>query len=122
MCNDQPPDLILLGVTTLLLLFEVIEQDQAWEGFSSPSILAVGALFVFARALEETRAVEMIVRPLLGAPSSHAVAVLRLCVPTAIFSAFLNNTPIVAMLITVRRARARRARARVRHARGAARS
>ena len=40
-------------------------------------------------------------RPLLGKPSGHVSAIVRLCVPTALFSAFLNNTPIVAMLISV---------------------
>ena len=38
---------------------------------------------------------------MLGRPGNHASAVLRLCLPTALFSAFLNNTPIVAMLLSV---------------------
>ena len=110
MCNDMPPDLILLGVTVLLLMFNIISQKDAWAGFSSPSILAIAALFVFARALEETRAVELIVRPLLGQPHNHMVAVLRLCFPAALSSAFLNNTPIVAMLIPITEAWASRSR------------
>ena len=112
LCNDAPPDLTLLAATVLLSVLPgpmegstrwrtLISPRQAWEGFSSPSILAIGGLFVFARAIEETRAVEIVVRPLLGKPRSHVRAVLRLCVPTAVFSAFLNNTPIVAMLISV---------------------
>ena len=101
MCNDQPPELVLLGATTVLRLLELIDAGQAWDGFASPSILAIGALFVFARVLEETRAVELIVRPMLGKPGGHRSALLRLCLPTALFSAFLNNTPIVAMLLSV---------------------
>eukprot|EP00965_Chrysotila_dentata_P215538 6188835-Pleurochrysis_carterae.AAC.2 len=42
-------------------------------------------------------------------PSTHATALLRLCVPTTLASAFLNNTPIVAMLIPACEAWATRA-------------
>ena len=62
-------------------------------------MLSIGALFVVARALEETRAVETLLMPLLGRPTGHWSAILRLCPPVMIFSAFLNNTPIVAMMI-----------------------
>ena len=101
MCNDQPPELVLLGATVALRVLRLIDSRQAWDGFASPAILAIGALFIFARVLEETRAVELIVRPLLGVPRGHRTALLRLCLPTAVFSAFLNNTPIVAMLLSV---------------------
>lgn len=40
-------------------------------------------------------------RGVLGAPQSPHAALLRLLIPVAVFSAFLNNTPIVAMLIPV---------------------
>jgi di/tricarboxylate transporter len=56
---------------------------------------------VIARALEETRAIEMLLLPVLGSPTTTRMAVLRLCLPVAFASAFLNNTPIVAMLISV---------------------
>jgi di/tricarboxylate transporter len=101
MANESPPDLVLLGVTTLLLLTRVISNDEAWRGISSPSLLVIAVLFVVARALEETKAVEMLLRPMLGSPKTSRMGVLRLCVPVALASAFLNNTPIVAMLLSV---------------------
>jgi Na+/H+ antiporter NhaD/arsenite permease-like protein len=101
MTNESPPDIVLLGVTTLLLLTNVISNDEAWRGISSPSLLVIGVLFVVARALEETRAVEMLLLPMLGSPTSTRMGVLRLCIPVAFASAFLNNTPIVAMLLSV---------------------
>ena len=54
-----------------------------------------------ARALEETRAVERLLLPALGRPRGHRSALLRLCLPVGLFSAFLNNTPIVAMLLPI---------------------
>mgnify|MGYP002046337063 CR=1 FL=1 len=56
---------------------------------------------IVARALEETRAVELLIMPLLGAPTTHFSAILRLCLPVGFFSAVMNNTPIVAMLLSV---------------------
>ena len=68
MANEVAPDLTMLGFTVLLVLSEVISDEDAWSGFSSTSVLSIGALFVVARALEETRAVEMILTPILGQP------------------------------------------------------
>jgi di/tricarboxylate transporter len=99
MVNDAAPDLIMLAFSVLLVLSNVISDAEAWAGCSSPSVLSIGALFVVARALEETRAVETIMLPLLGRPSGHWSALLRLCPPVMVFSGFLNNTPIVAMMI-----------------------
>jgi len=101
MINEAAPDIVLLATTTLLLLTRVITEKQALQGVASPSVLAIGVLFVVARALEETRAVELLLSPLLGSPKSTPVGVLRLCIPVALCSAFLNNTPIVAMLLSV---------------------
>ncbi|KAL3923913.1 MAG: hypothetical protein SGPRY_004072 [Prymnesium sp.] len=100
MCNDMAPDIVLMASTTLLLLTRIITDQQALRGFCSPSVLAIGALFPVARALEEVQTVDRVIRPILGRPRGHAQAILRLCAPTSLFSAFLNNTPIVAMLIT----------------------
>ena len=101
MANNQPADLVMLGFTVLLSVSDVISDEEAWQGFSEPSVLAIGVLFVVARALEETRAVELLIMPLLGAPTTHFSAILRLCLPVGFFSAFMNNTPIVAMLLSV---------------------
>jgi len=89
----------MLAFSVILVLSGVISDAEAWVGCSSPSVLSIGALFVVARALEETRAVETIMLPLLGRPSGHFSALLRMCPLVMISSAFLNNTPIVAMMI-----------------------
>jgi len=101
MANNASPDLVMLGFSVLLVLSDVISNAEAWAGFSSTSVLSIGALFIVARALEETRAVEKILLPLLGKPTGHVSALLRLCLPVAVLSAFMNNTPLVAMLLPV---------------------
>ena len=101
MANDAPPDLVMLGFTNVLIFSKIITDKDAWSGFCSTSILAIASLLVMCRALEETKAVEAVLLPILGNPSNHFSAILRLTLPVICLSAFLNNTPIVAMLMSV---------------------
>ena len=101
MANEAPPHLVMLSTTTLLLLLRIIDDAEAWKGFSSSSILTIGVMFVVARAMYTTHAVDKVVLPLLGSPRSHTAAIVQLCLPTSLMSAFLNNTPIVAILLPV---------------------
>ena len=64
-------------------------------------VLTVGALFVVAKAVDETGIVNKVATKILGEPKSLFIAQLRLLVPVAVSSAFMNNTPIVAMMIPV---------------------
>ena len=101
MANDCAPDLVMLGMTIILIFSKVITDKDAWSGFCSTSILAIASLLILAKALEETRAVESVLLPILGNPTNHFSAILRLTLPVVCLSAFLNNTPIVAMLMSV---------------------
>lgn len=83
----------------VLLVAGVVDAGQALAGFSNPAPMTVAALFVVARAVERTGALKPLVDLLLGDGRSRTAATARLVVPTAATSAFLNNTPIVAMLL-----------------------
>ena len=89
---------ILVAVVVLLLL-GVIDERQAFAGFSNAAPLTVAALYVVARAVERTGALRPLVHAALGKGTGGTRDLFRLMLPTAAASAFLNNTPIVAMLI-----------------------
>ncbi|MGB0768311.1 MAG: SLC13 family permease [Phycisphaeraceae bacterium] len=74
---------------------------EAVAGFGSKAVVTIGVLFVIAEGLRQTGAMAMVTRPLLGQPKTLAVAQTRLMLPVAGLSAFLNNTPIVAMLMPI---------------------
>jgi di/tricarboxylate transporter len=84
---------------TLLLLFGVITPSEGLAGFSNQGMLTVAVLYVVVSGLTETGAVGWIAQTLLGRPSSPGNARLRLMAPVAALSAFLNNTPVVAIFI-----------------------
>ena len=99
-----PPAITILGGTVTLLVAGVIDAGEAFAGFSNSAPLTVAALYVVAAAAGRTRVLEAIVarvsRPgrSRGEPGERG-ALARLVFPTATASAFLNNTPIVAMVI-----------------------
>ena len=92
------PDIVLLGSLGLLLLIGIVTPEQAFAGFSNSAVLTVGALFVAAAGVQQTDALGFLDRLVFSKTSSLKGGVVRLMLSTSILSAFLNNTPIVAML------------------------
>ena len=95
------PDLVTSAGLTLLLLFGVITPSEGLAGFSNQGMLTVAVLYVVVTGLTETGAVGWIAQNLLGRPSSPANARLRLMTPVAALSAFLNNTPVAAIFLSL---------------------
>ena len=96
-----PADVVFLGVVALLMVTGCLPTDEALSGFSSTTVVVVGALFVVVAGLDATGVLHWIVNHLLGTPSSYGKAIVRLMVPVAALSAFLTNTTVVALFIKV---------------------
>jgi di/tricarboxylate transporter len=96
------PPLAVLGAVIVLLVAGIIEPEEAFSGFSNPAPITVAALYVLAAAVEKTGALERLTFRILGAGGNEQLSdrnvLSRILVPTALSSAFLNNTPIVAMV------------------------
>ena len=108
-------DVAILGGLIMLMLGGVVDITEATSGFSSTPVLMLSGLFIIATGLERTGAVSHFARRLLGAPTSVATAQIRLMVPVALLSGFMNNTPIVAICIPIVRDWARRMRISASH-------
>jgi di/tricarboxylate transporter len=93
------PDIILVGGLTLLLLAGVLSPEQALSGLANEGMVTVGVLYIVVAGLRETGGIGWIVHSVLGRPRSLQHAQIRLMAPVAAMSAFLNNTPVVAMFI-----------------------
>ena len=97
--NLAGPDLVLVGGLALLLAFGIIDPSEAFVGFSNPAIVTIGALFVVAAGVKETGGLDFVGRVVLGRPRNLPGGQLRMMFPVAALSAFLNNTPVVAMFV-----------------------
>lgn len=94
------PAFAVFGGTVALYAVGVIDSSQALAGFSNPAPFTVAALYVVAAAVQKTGALQPLLHGALGDATGGVRGPLaRLSLPTAASSAFLNNTPIVAMLI-----------------------
>ena len=93
------PDIIFTGGLTLLLVTGVVAPGRAFAGFANEGVITIAALYVVVAGLRETGGIRWITQHLLGRPHSLVRAQVQLMLPVAGLSAFLNNTPVVAMLI-----------------------
>jgi di/tricarboxylate transporter len=99
MMTRLAPDVILVAALTLLMLTGVLTPAEALSGLSNPGLATVGVLYVVAAGLVETGGIHMLGARLLGQPKTTASAQLRLMLPVTGLSGFLNNTPVVAMMV-----------------------
>jgi di/tricarboxylate transporter len=107
---QRAPDMVMIGGVVLLMATGVLTPDEALKGMSNEGMLTVAALFVVAAAVERTGALAAIVDRALGRPTSLASAQLRTMVAPGILSAFMNNTPVVALMVPAIRDWARKHR------------
>jgi di/tricarboxylate transporter len=89
----------MLGATIVLLVAGIITGPEAFAGFGNPAPITVAALYVLARAVEKTGLLQPVLGVLLGRTTGESGPLRRLLPTSAAASAFLNNTPLVAMLI-----------------------
>ena len=92
------PAVTFASAVVVLMVTGVVTPEQAFQGFSNPAPITVAALYVLARAVEKSGALQPLVQATLGKGRTLRGALARLTIPVAASSAFLNNTPIIAML------------------------
>lgn len=97
--NRFSPDLILMGGVTLFLVSGIISPSQALAGLANEGMVTVAVLYIVVTGIRETGGINWIVQSVLGVPKSLANAQIKVMAPVAALSAFLNNTPVVAVFI-----------------------
>jgi len=107
---QRAPDMVMIGAVVLLLATGVISPEEALKGMSNEGMITVAALFVVAAAIERTGALATLVDRVLGRPATLASAQFRTMVGPGVLSAFVNNTPVVALMVPAIRDWARKNR------------
>ncbi len=96
-----PADVVFMAGLAALLITQTLDLKSALGGFSAPGMITVGLLYIVVAGLQETGALAWISQKVLGNPKGVRGAQVRLLMPVVGLSAFLNNTPVVAMFIPV---------------------
>ncbi|MFT6867935.1 MAG: di/tricarboxylate transporter [Cyclobacteriaceae bacterium] len=95
-------DLVSMLIMLSLVVFGIISPQEGLAGFSNPATITVAFMFVISYSLLKTGALQRI-GPLLSKVfrKNYNVGILTMILFIGVFSAFVNNTPIVAMFIPV---------------------
>ena len=100
--SDRLPTwLVFIGTLTVMMTLRLAPEQALLKGFANVGVLTVAALFPVAAGMYSTGAISLLSHRLIGQPKSARSANLRILPSIAIASAFVNNTPMVAMMIPV---------------------
>ena len=97
-----PVDLTAILVMAVLLLTGIVSPTEGLSGFSNTATITVGAMFILSAALQKTGAVTF-----LGSLSSKVfkfnfwVGLIGTMIVVGVVSAFVNNTPVIAVFIPI---------------------
>ena len=99
--NKLPAWIVFVGTLTVTMTLRLAPAGELLQGFANTGVATVGVLFPVAAGMYSTGAITLIADRLIGLPETLNMANLKALPPVAIASAFLNNTPLVAMMIPV---------------------
>jgi di/tricarboxylate transporter len=90
------PGLVLFTALVLFMITDIISSEEALAGFSNKGMITVGVLFLVSEGFKQTGALSKIGAVLLPKKRSTIPRlIMRITIPIAGISAFLNNTPMV---------------------------
>lgn len=99
--QSLPADILFLGGLVAVTLMGIITPQQAIAGFANQAVLTIAALFAVAAGLRATGVLDWVGNKLLGSIDTERRALRRLALAIVPVSAFLINTPLVAMMVPV---------------------
>lgn len=100
-----------IGIIVALAVSGILEPNEALSGFSSPATITVVGMLVLSAGLDRAGIVDYAARVLsMGTRAGLRGLLVVLAIPAIGFSAFMNNTPVVALMIPIALTLARKAR------------
>lgn len=101
LATEAPTDAILTGAVTVLLVAGVLQPKEALAGLANEGIVTIAVLYAVVAGLDATGGSTIIAEHFLRRPKSITGALTKMMFPVTFVSAFMNNTPVVAMFLPV---------------------
>lgn len=95
--GKQSPAAIFSGVAFIFILLGYVSVDDALRQLTNSGLVTVVVLLLLSVVLDKSRLLESAADSLVRGP--YRLSLVKLCGATALYSAFLNNTAVVASLI-----------------------
>ena len=97
-----PYDLTAIGIMVALMVPGILTPREAVAGFANPAPLTVGALFIVTKGLIRTGGLLFLTRLLAATTKGRPRRILLVCLLlVGVLSAFVNNTPVVVLMLSV---------------------
>lgn len=97
-----PPEVTAVGFAGLFVLFGFVSTDEALAVFSNPAPITIGAMFVLSGALVRTGVLDAIAEKVMDrAAVNPLIAIVLFVGAVVVASAFMNNTPVVLVMIPI---------------------
>ncbi|WP_226781776.1 SLC13 family permease [Oceaniglobus trochenteri] len=97
-----PTEVVAIAGASAMFVLGLLPYDDAIEVFSNPAPWTIAAMFLVMGGLVRTGALQWLTEQADRSAESHPVHTVVLClVVVAIGSAFMNNTPVVVVMIPV---------------------
>ncbi len=97
--NRLPIWLVFIGTITVAMTLKLAAPAALLKGFSNTGVVTVAALYPVAAGMYATGAISLLSERLIGLPKTLTIAQFKILGPVSLASAFLYNTPLVAMMI-----------------------
>lgn len=98
----RPPEVSALAAVGVFLALGVISSDDLVKVIANPAPLTIGAMFIMSAALVRTGVLDGLARALIRRVGKRPnLAIFGFLVIVAALSAFMNNTPLVMLMIPV---------------------
>jgi di/tricarboxylate transporter len=101
LATEAATDVVLTGAVTILLVAGVLAPKEALAGLANEGIVTIAVLYAVVAGLDATGANTVIAERFLSRPKSVTGALTKMMFPVTFVSAFMNNTPVVAMFLPV---------------------
>ncbi len=99
LARNLAADALLWAAVVACGLAGILSIEEMFVGFTNSGMLTIAALYVVAAGVRETGALDLVARKFLHGIRTRRALLVRMGMVVPILSAFLNNTPVVAMLI-----------------------
>ena len=92
-------DVVALSVLAALVVLQLVSAREAISGLSNPATVTVAAMFVLSAGLQKTGALLALGRALVRLGERKLTFLLLMMLGAGVSSAFINNTPVVAVML-----------------------
>jgi di/tricarboxylate transporter len=97
--DKLPIWLVFIGTITVAMTLRLAPPAALLKGYSNTGVVTVAVLYPVAAGMYATGAISLLSEKLIGLPRSLLSAQVKILFPVTLASAFLYNTPLVAMMI-----------------------